>query len=134
MFVGVDACKGGWVEVVASAAESATRVCREILLTLVSDMASAEAIVLDMPIGAIEDHFRPLDQLARNFVGDRGAASSQRRRVRSSRVQVTLKPPRCASGSPGRASANRHSTLAPRIREPRPWRRSANACIKAIPR
>jgi len=89
---GVDAHKRGWVAVVLSDGSFAGAVTASTFAALLSELADAQVIGVDIPIGIDGPHPRPADAAARKFIGKRWAS-------------VFLTPPRTALESPDYTSA-----------------------------
>jgi predicted RNase H-like nuclease len=90
----VDACKGGWVAVVTEDGRFARSLLAPSLRALLSEIAEASAVGVDMPIGLPLTGHRTADIEARKFVGPR-------------RSSVFPTPPREALLAPSYADARR---------------------------
>ncbi|MBI4802947.1 MAG: DUF429 domain-containing protein [Elusimicrobia bacterium] len=74
MFAGIDACRGGWIVVLAKGAcplvLTGTDVC-ETFSEAAKFAASASTIAVDIPIGLMDRDFREVDERARKLMGRR---------------------------------------------------------------
>jgi Uncharacterized conserved protein len=70
--VGVDGCAGGWFVVSATGTGDLTSECYETFSAVVDAHATADRLLVDMPIGLPEADARECDSVARQRLGARG--------------------------------------------------------------
>lgn len=70
-YVGIDACKGGWIALVLTAGTRPRAVFARTLEELGVALPDAEGFGVDIPIGLLDDGRRRADLLARELVGAR---------------------------------------------------------------
>jgi hypothetical protein len=75
LVAGADACRGGWVAVVAENGRFTDSVFAPSFATLLEGLREAELIGVDIPIGLPIEGVRAADAAARAFVGPRRASS-----------------------------------------------------------
>jgi predicted RNase H-like nuclease len=92
LVAGVDACRGGWVAILADDCRFADSLFAASFAEMLDSLRDATAIGVDIPIGLPNDGLRPADVAARAFVGPR-------------RNSVFPTPPRAALQAPSYAEA-----------------------------
>ena len=70
--VGVDGCAGGWLAVSSTAAGDLESECYETFSAVVDAHATADRLLVDMPIGLPDTDARECDSMARKRLGARG--------------------------------------------------------------
>jgi len=70
--VGVDGCAGGWLAVSLTADSDLDKACYETFSAVVDAHATADRILVDMPIGLPDEEPRECDTAARDRLGARG--------------------------------------------------------------
>src|SRR6266516_3109427 len=69
LVVGIDGCDGGWVAVVLKDGRFEKTALVNKFEHVPDKFSDADVVAVDIPIGLSEDCFRPVDEVARDFVG-----------------------------------------------------------------
>lgn len=74
VFLGVDACPGGWLATILSDNDDPRIVCYDAFDELWQEHRNSSRILVDIPIGLPEEGIRACDQKARTLLGCRGSS------------------------------------------------------------